>query len=230
MANFNGSRKIVFDIETIGVDFNALDKDTQNYLFKSAITPEEQEKVKAQLNFWPLTAQVAAIAMLNPDTGKGAVYFQSGGKKLDIFEEEGIEYVSGSEEEALKNFWHAAAAYDQFITFNGRSFDAPFLITRSAINKIVPTKNLMPYRYGTDVHIDLMDQLTFYRATSRAFSLDFYAKSFGIKSPKGEGVDGSKVGELYKNGEYARIARYCMGDARATAQLYEVWQKYFNIR
>ncbi len=230
MVNFNGTRKIVFDIETIGVDFDTLDADMQDYLFKSAETPEGQEKVKSQLSLWPLTAQVAAIALLNPDTGKGAVYFQSGGKKIETFEEDGVEYVCGSEEEVLKNFWHAAASYDQFITFNGRSFDAPFLITRSAINKIVPTKNLMPYRYGVDIHVDLMDQLTFYRATNRVFSLDFYSRSFGIKSPKGEGVDGSKVGELYKNSEYERIARYCMGDVRATAKLYEVWQKYFNIR
>lgn len=230
MANFNGSRKIVFDIETISIDFDALDKETRDYVLKSATTNEEKEKIKSQLNFWPMTARVAAVALLNPDTGKGAVYYESGGKKIENFEEEGIEYISGSEEDLLKNFWRAAASYDQFITFNGRSFDAPFLITRSAINKIIPTKNLMPYRYGVDIHIDLMDQLTFYRATSRAFSLDFYARSFGIKSPKGDGVDGSKVGELYKNGEYERIARYCMGDVQATAKLYEIWQTYFNIK
>lgn len=229
MGYYNGSKKIIFDVETVGADFEKLEKSVQDYLLKSASTPEEEEEVKSKLGLWPLTAEIVAIAMLNPDTNKGAVYFQSNGSKVEPFEENGIEYQCGSEVDVIKNFWKVASSYDQFITFNGRSFDAPFLILRSAINKITPTKNLMPYRYSTDIHIDLMDQLTFYRATSRGFSLDFYAKAFGIKSPKADGVDGSKVGDMYKNGKCTDIARYCMGDVVATKELYDVWKNYMNV-
>lgn len=221
--------KLVFDIETVGMDFEKLDEDSQEYLLKNSGTNEEKEDIKSKLGLWPLTAQIAAIAVLNPDTGKGAVYYQAGEKKGKTFTEEGIEYRTGTEAEIINLFWKAAELYDQFITFNGRGFDAPFLLIRSAINKIIPTRNLMPPRFSSYAHIDLMDQLTFYGATKRSFSLDFYAKSFGIKSPKAEGVNGAKVGALYKNEEYEKIARYCMGDVIATKKLYEIWRDYINI-
>jgi hypothetical protein len=221
--------KLVFDIETVGMDFNKLDKDSQEYLLKYSETDEDKEDVKSKLGLWPLTAQVVAIAMINPDTDKGAVYYQTGEKKEEPFTENGVEYRSGTEAEIISLFWKAAEMYDQFITFNGRGFDAPFLFMRSAINKIVPTRNLMPPRFSSYAHVDLMDQLSFYGATKRSFSRDFYAKSFGIKSPKAEGVNGAEVGDLYKKEEYKKIARYCLGDVVATKKLYEIWRDYINI-
>ena len=71
----------------------------------------------------------------------------------------------------------------EIITFNGRGFDCPFILIRSAVHKIKPTKDLMPNRYN-GVHIDLLDQLTFYGASRRKFSLDMWCKTFGIKAPK----------------------------------------------
>lgn len=221
--------RLVFDIETVGIDFEKLDKESQEYLLKYSETDEEKDDIKSKLGLWPLTAEVVAIAMLNPDTNKGAVYYQAGKEEEKIFTEEGIEYHSGSEPEIISLFWKAAEMYDQFITFNGRGFDAPFLFIRSAINKIIPTRNLMPPRFSSFAHVDLMDQLSFYGATKRSFSLDFYAKSFGIQSPKAGGVNGAEVGALYKNKEYEKIARYCMGDVIATKKLYEIWRDYINI-
>jgi 3'-5' exonuclease len=220
--------KIIFDIETVGFDFDKLDKDSREYLLKYAETSKEKEEVKSQLSFWPLSAEIVAIAMLNPDTDKGAVFFQAGGEKIKPFKEGEIEYRSGAEAEIISLFWKAVSSYDQFITFNGRQFDAPFLALRSAINKISPAKNLMPYRYSADIHIDLMDQMTFYGAT-RKFSLDFYARSFGIKSPKEGGIKGADVGKFYKEGKYLDIARYCARDVVATKELYEIWNKYINM-
>lgn len=221
--------KLIFDIETVGKDFDSLDKDSQEYLLKYSETEEKKEDIKSKLGLWPLTAQIVAIAVLNPDTGKGAVYYQAGGEKKEIFAEEGIEYRAGTEKEIIGCFWKAAGSYNQFITFNGRGFDAPFLIIRSAINEIIPTKNLMPPRFSSYAHVDLLDQLTFYGATKRSFTLDFYCKSFGIKSPKEDGVNGLDVGRLYKGGEYKKIAKYCFGDVVATKKLYEVWRDYINI-
>lgn len=227
--NSNESNKLIFDIETVGKDFDSLDKDSREYLLKYSETEESKEDIKSKLGLWPLTAQIVAIAVLNPDTGKGAVYYQAGEEKNKVFTEDGIEYRTGTEANILGLFWKAAEMYDQFITFNGRGFDAPFLIIRSAMNKIVPTKNLMPPRFSSYAHVDLMDQLTFYGATKRSFTLDFYSRSFGFKSPKEDGVKGSEVGKLYKNGGYERIARYCMGDVVATKKLYEIWRDYINI-
>jgi len=99
---------------------------------------------------------------------------------------------------------------------------------RSALLKIKPTKNLMPYRYDHKIHCDLMEQLTFYNSV-RKFNLDFYTKAFGIESPKKAGIDGAQVGELYQQKKYKEIARYCVRDLKATQRLYEYWEKYLKF-
>ncbi len=90
-----------------------------------------------------------------------------------------------------------------------------------------PSRNLLPSRYS-QVHIDLLDQFTFYGA-ARKFSLDFYCKTFGIKSPKSEGITGLDLGELYRAGKYREIAEYCLGDLKATAELYRIWNAYLKF-
>ena len=60
-------------------------------------------------------------------------------------------------------------------------------------------------------------------------SLHLYSRAFGIKSPKGAGITGDDVGPLFKAGRYQDIARYNVGDLRATKELYEYWKKYLNF-
>lgn len=220
--------KVIIDIETVGIDFDSLDKKSQEYLLKFSETEKEKEDVRQRLALYPFTGEVVAIGMLNPDTNKGNMLYQNGGGKKENFKEGGINFKSGTEKEILNNFWESVKNYDQIITFNGRGFDAPYLHLRSAALKIIPSKNLMPYRYDYKEHCDLLEQLTYYGAVRR-FSLDFYAKSFGFKSPKEEGVDGSEVRNLYKKGEYKKIARYCARDLIATQKLYEYWDRYLRF-
>lgn len=221
--------RIVFDIETVGVDFTTLDEQAQEYLLKAARTSEERDAVPETLSFSPLTGQVVSIALLNPDTQKGAVYYQSPGAVSSEFEENGIIYASGTEAEILEKFWRTIGFYQQFITFNGRSFDCPFLMVRSAINKVKPTKNLVPYRYGDD-HIDLYDRLGFFGAVRRTMSLHMWCQAFGIRSSKTGGISGYEVPRFFREGKYLDIARYCFDDIRATAELFEYWNNYINIR
>ncbi len=215
--------RIIFDIETIGVDFDSLDPSTQEYLLKYAETDEDEIKVRESLSFYPLTGEVAAIGMLNPDSNKGAVFFQTPGDLLLPFEEDGVRFECGTEKEILEKFWNTIKTYDSFITFNGRGFDCPFLMIRSAVNNVKPTRDLMPNRYN-GAHIDLLDQLTFYGAAKRRFSLDMWCKTFNIKSPKAEGITGYEVAALFKAKRYVDIARYCAGDIRATKELFLVWE------
>ncbi len=221
--------RLIFDIETVGVDFNELDETSQEYILKQARTPEEAEEVKGNLSFSPLTGQIVAIGILNPDTDKGAVYFQAPESQLERSEEDGVQYFPVTEKEILEKFWEIILHYDQFVTFNGRSFDCPYIMVRSAILGVKPTKNLMPYRYG-DEHIDLYDRLGFFGAVRRTMSLHMWCQAFGIKSPKGEGVSGNEVAQLFKDKEYLRIATYCFGDLRATKALFDKWNKYINIK
>jgi DNA polymerase elongation subunit (family B) len=219
--------RIVFDIETLGRDWESLDEPVKDYLLRYAETDDEIKRVKETLSFYPLTGEIIAIGMLNPDKDSGTVYYQAPGQEpLLPFEEGGIRFEAGSEKEILGKFWQAVKGYKQFITFNGRGFDCPFILVRSALHKVKPTVNLMPNRYN-DSHIDLLDQLTFFGA-ARKFSLDMWCGAFGIKSPKAE-MKGCEVGDTFRDGRYMDIARYCAGDLRATAEILKIWENYIRF-
>ena len=221
--------KIIFDIETVGQDFELLDETSKEYFLKFAETEENIKEAKESLSFYPLTAQIVAIGMLEAETNKGFVYYQNGNGKPEKFTEGEIVFLSGSEKDILNNFWSQLKNYSQFVTFNGRTFDCPFVMVRSAINGIRATKNLMPYRYAHAEHVDLSDQLTFYDAVRRKFSLHMWCRAFGIKSPKEGGMTGLQVKDFYKEGRYLEIAKYCFGDIRATKELFKHWEKYLKF-
>lgn len=229
--------KLIFDIETVGVEFDSLDDKSQELLLRFAETPEDIEAVKEELGFSPLTGQVVAIGVLNPETNKGAVYFLDPEEKFEKEEKDSVQYIPyKSEKDLLKSFWDAAAHYDQFVSFSGRNFDGPYLMIRSAIHKVKPTKNLVPYRYESDqygkviTHLDLLDRFTFFGALRRKGGLHIWCQAFGIRSPKSQGVSGDDVAQLFKDGEYLKIAEYCFDDVVATEKLYEYWEKYINIK
>jgi DNA polymerase elongation subunit (family B) len=222
------SKKIVIDVETVGKDFDSFDDMSKDYLLKYAETEDQIREAKESLAFSPLTGEIVAIGMLNPDTMKGAVFYQAPGLSPEPFEEKDIQYVPDTEGGVLKKFWEAIKHYDSIITFNGRGFDAPFIMMRSAILKIKPTKELMPNRYNL-AHIDLLDQLTFFGAVRRKFSLHMWCKAFGIKSPKEEGITGLEVKNLFQKGKYIQIAQYCVGDLYATKALYEYWDAFVKF-
>jgi 3'-5' exonuclease len=220
--------KVVFDIETLSYPFESFDEGQQEYLLKFAKTDEEREEAIQRLSLTPYTARILAIGMLNPDTRQGKVFFQGEGLEPYLVDEGLVQMVPCAEVEILAHFWKSIAHYKQAVTFNGRGFDCPFVMARSAILGVKPTRNLMGNRYAVNEHCDLLDQLTFYGAM-RKFSLDFYCKAFGIKSPKEGGVTGLDMGRLFGERKFAEIAEYCLGDVKATAELYKKWAEYLNV-
>ncbi|MBI5306615.1 ribonuclease H-like domain-containing protein [Candidatus Wolfebacteria bacterium] len=233
--------KIIFDIETIGVDFDALDETTQDSLtrwIKKESTDEKDyqialEELKSGLGFSPLTGEIVVIGVLDYAKNQGAVYFQAPNQEIGDFQEGNFKFKQMTEKEMLEHFWTLASKCGEFITFNGRGFDVPFIIVRSAVHGVRPTRNLMEGRYLYQQrdckHIDLQDQLTFYGATRKKGSLHLWSNVFGIKSPKADGVTGDDVGRLFKEKKFLDIARYNIGDLVATKELYDKWNDYFNI-
>jgi 3'-5' exonuclease len=220
--------KVVFDIETFGYPLDSFDEAQQKYLLKFSETETEREEAIQKLSLYPTTAQIIAIGLMNPETNRGKILFQSD-KTLDYSSDDGaIQFKTGTEKEILEQFWQDILHYNQFITFNGRGFDCPFLMLRSAILQVQPTRNLMPYRYDASVHCDLLEQFTFYSAF-RKFNLDFYCKSFGIESPKIHGITGLDMKQLFEEKRFRDIAEYNLGDLRATAELFRKWEKYLSF-
>ena len=219
--------RVVLDIETLGYPLETFDADQQEYLLKFAGTDAEREETILKFSLSPFTAQIIAIGLFNPDTKKGKVLFQAD-KEISQTDDGGaIQFQSGSEKDLLEHFWKDIVHYERFITFNGRSFDCPFLLLRSAMLSIKPTRNLMPYRYDSSIHCDLLEQLTFYGAM-RKFNLDFCCKTFGIRSPKAGGITGMDMQLLFEEKRFLDIARYNLGDLKATAELFLRWEEYLS--
>ncbi len=232
------TKKIVIDIETVGENFDALDATTQGVLtnwIEKESDSEEAYKVALQelkdgLGFSPLTGQIVAIGMLDVDDRKGAVYYQDHANSTYEEETDGIKFKALGEAEMLTKFWDLATRCREVISFNGRGFDVPFIMIRSAIHRIKPTVNLMPNRYANNSnHIDLFDQLTFYGSVRKKGGLHLWCRAFGITSPKESGVTGDDVGRLFREGKYLDIAKYNVGDLHATADLYEYWNSYLRF-
>lgn len=146
-------------------------------------------------------------------------------------------YYQTSEKNILEKFWRAIEKYRgcTLISFNGRNFDAPFLLLRSAIKEVMPSRNIMDgTKFNYSNHIDLLDELTFYNAATygatRRFNFDFYTRAFGLVSPKSEGIDGSLVSVFFNNGDYKTIANYCLRDVDATWKLFLRIKDYIYIK
>jgi 3'-5' exonuclease len=230
--------RLVFDIETSGLPAESFDEVQLEYLYREAERiPDETARVakraeiQQMFNLWPFTARIVCVAMLNAESERGQVLFVAEDYEEDPAESDAVEFVPCVDEaELLAAFWDVARHYDGIVTFNGRGFDVPFLYLRSAlVNVPITRKEWLGYRFATEPHCDLAEQLSFYgvsgrEGAARRFNLDFYCKSFGIQSPKSQGITGMDVNRLLEEGRQREIAEYCLRDVKATVELYRVWK------
>lgn len=224
--------KVMLDIETAGVDWDALSEGTQEYLLKYAETEKEVEKVRSHLPLWAPTSKVVVIGLLNPVTNRAMMLSEgtphdapSDGQRGETF----VSHFRGDEAAILTKFWELIPSYNHYITFNGKGFDCPFLMLRSLIQGVSPTRNLDTRRYSIYPHCDLLEVLTFFGAT-RKFTLQFWCQTLGIEDPKVKFGDGSQVQEAYRNGRIDDLIEYNLADLLATSRLYQVVnERFLNI-
>src|SRR5437016_9867242 len=217
-------KKLVIDIETVGTPWDELDPYVREYLIKG-LSDGDAEETRRAGGLSPFRGMIVAIGVINIDDGRScAMYVVPGQTELRI-EKSGMRtYISGSEKEILEKFWTFFEEDSRFISFNGRQFDGPFLMIRSAIHGIVPKRDLVGYRYGFHPNCDLREVLNFFGTTNNKqfkFNLDLACKTFGVETSKREGVDGRSVEAWYRAGRHREIAEYCLDDVRATKELYE---------
>jgi 3'-5' exonuclease len=205
----------VVDIETVGQPLDAIEERFRDGLLASfdptpgAGTADDARREEAARRFslWGATGRVIVIGMHNPETGQSRVL------------------AAEDEKELLREFWSLVRGFDAQITFNGKLFDFPFLLMRSAVHAIRPTVKLDCRRYTRHPHYDLREVLSNAYQEKRG-SLDFFCSLFGIASPKDK-MSGSEVGEAYRAGRLHDIAEYCRADVAATAALYLRVRDYF---
>jgi 3'-5' exonuclease len=236
---------LAFDIETVPLPWDSFSESQQEYILRRAENEEDEDRMKGEMALTPLTAQVVCIGMQMVEEKENGIFeiknkaayavdnsLDDETKNTEVLALGDNCYLT-SEKRMLEDFWKILAKYPKInlVSFNGRNFDAPFIMLRSAILKVKPSRNIMSgTKFNYPYHIDLIDEFTFfspsfYGATKR-FNFDFYARAFGIKSPKSEDIDGSKVKEYFAEGKIIEIADYCLRDVTATWQLYELWRQY----
>jgi DNA polymerase elongation subunit (family B) len=139
-------------------------------------------------------------------------------------------YCQADERELLANFWHDMGQFrpQRFITFNGKSFDFPYINMRSAILEVPIPRDIVldTRRFSTERHFDVREILTNYERYKKG-TLEYFCEIFGVPSPK-DGISGANVGEYFKAGKLEEIAQYCLGDCKATAALYLKLKPYYR--
>jgi hypothetical protein len=218
-------KTLVFDIETVpGVDPRELPEGIGKALDRATERNEGDEGKAMSLS--PYFGKVVSLAFGegDPEPGAGGVSEGTGeraGEGTTVFvvpppgHEHGLpSWVRPmSEAELLRSFWHLADAADLIVTFNGRGFDVPFLVTRSLILGVPARVDLLSSPFSLRPHLDL------YRLLGHSTSLDVTCWALGIQSPKGA-MDGSMVAPTYARGDIEAIATYNAADVRATASVY----------
>lgn len=244
------TKYLAFDIETVPMNWDSFSESQQEYILRRAETEEEIEKKKDEMGLTPLTAKVVCIGMqlMTKEEGQSEYSIKSKATlSLDesLADNEEIKETLATgdpcflynEKTLLEKFWGLLHKYNpvHLLSFNGRNFDAPFLMLRSALLGVKPSQNLMSgtkYNYGQ--HTDLIDELTFFSPSfgygaTKKFNFDFYTRAFGLTSPKSAGINGSQVPIFFAEGKIKGISEYCLRDVTATWELFLIWQKYLKF-
>jgi len=213
-----GWQDLVFDIETSGAPWEDLPASLQSSLIRKAKDGGE-ELARSQLGLSPTTGRIVCIAFQDVQEGRSAAYVLGDPARSS----EPI-YYCRTEREILEEFYRILAEFRRYVTYNGKNFDVPFILARSAILEVVPGPFPVTKRYSTSPHLDLCELLSSF-GSLRYESLDGWCQAFGIRSPK-SGIDGSQVQTYFEAGRLQEIAEYCLQDVRATAELFERVRRY----
>ena len=121
---------------------------------------------------------------------------------------------------------------DRIVTFNGRSFDIPYIQVRSMISNIhILPSWFQDRRYSTHPHIDLRMILTNNDETIKG-TLDEWLMTFGIWldeiiGPDGKKLTGADIQDLLNEGNYDVIQAKNQRDVIGLVELYNRIKGYY---
>ncbi|MDP6424690.1 MAG: ribonuclease H-like domain-containing protein [Planctomycetota bacterium] len=214
--------RLVMDIETAPLnDVRGLPPTLVEEVTR--VAKDREWPIEKVLALNPLFSRVVSIAVGDATGSGGTVLLAPEHADLDALASDSPDWLRPmSEEQMLGGFWAMAGAARLVITFNGRNFDLPFLRNRSAVLNVPVKTDLLsqpPYQHAP--HLDLYQILAGGHGSwgARPMSLDAACFAFGIESPKGV-MDGSMVGQAFKEKRYLEIAKYNLADVEATRQLF----------
>jgi hypothetical protein len=130
------------------------------------------------------------------------------------------------EKALLERFWEAIGRFpgkSTWVTFNGKKFDVPFLLTRSAHYGVSPSRFDLAdtYPYNHRPHADLCGAWPCY------YTLHDLCGLLGVSSSK-NGLDGSMVAGAVDDGRIDEVVDYCEADVVATWTCYRTLQPFLK--
>jgi len=230
----------VLDIETIPRDFRAETRKIQEYVwqrvtrrtdpegagpelddFLAGMDAEEFADVRHELErYMALRAEfghVICIGMGHDGRGRGEL-------ETKALMARAVE----DERRILEAFWDVVRSGREwrFVTYNGLTFDLPYLVRRSIYVGAAPTTGLPLRPYAPDSHFDVMRLLANWER-SDAVRLEIVAELLGLqKTPAG--MEGSQVFPLWQAGRIDEIEAYCLGDVRLAYEIFLRVEPYFR--
>lgn len=208
---------LVFDIETVpGLDPSDVPDSVAKAIAKATERNDGDEGKAMSLS--PYFGKVVSLAFVEGEQDGAATVLvvPPPGREHDTYPEH---IKPMTEADLLRSFWHLADAAELVVSFNGRGFDVPFLVTRSLMLGVPARVDLLSSPYSLRPHLDLYRLLGHGRGGLGSTSLDVICWALGVPSPKGE-MDGSMVAPTYARGDIESIATYNAADVHATAAVY----------
>lgn len=218
---------LCLDIETYH------DQLPDNYLqykigdIKAPANYKDQDKIDAyvanakiealdKLALSPLTGRIILIGMLfdkNPELANATEY---------AINMKPVWYVplQGEEEEILEKFWMLSSKHlfqdANLLSFNGKAFDLPFIMNRSAIKKVKPPRKMQ-----------MTDYLSKYRHTPHFDLFNWFGSGSLVEWSYRLGIsdslqrDGHKIGTWYETGQMQLIIDKNIIDVAQTTTIYQ---------
>lgn len=207
---FDQRKTVCFDLETIA------DPDTIPFLPEVSANGRLADPRKIAADIAEKEAEQVGKMGLSPWHSYIAAF---GWKSLD---NEGVILLDDATPEAesdlLINAWEVLGKFENFITFNGLHFDAPFMSAHSLRRGVTPEVRIDCQKYRVTNHLDVRAVLTGWEQYAKG-NLDYWCRMLLGHSPKVDGMDGSQVQTLWDQGRKEEIGTYCLGDVRHTWEL-----------
>lgn len=173
---------------------------------------ENHKKIIQKAALSPYSGQITIIGMKHTNSPESFIYTLGYTDPLDG-------YINGfvTERELLIAVWASIAKAmdngERLVTFNGKSFDLPYLFVRSLINNVNAGLDYMGliHPYNHDLHLDIKSLFDKGSLKEIAYVLDCKTDI---------DIDGSELPELWKI-DPAKVVEKCKSDLIQTEKIYE---------
>lgn len=192
-----------------------------------------KDPVKIAADIERKKAELVASMGLDPNFGRicviGYAERAEGGDGISTSDHHLEEATDDAEREMLAAFWEKAKAAGRMATFNGAGFDVPFIMRRSWLLGVKPTRAFETVAWkcatGESNHVDIRLVLSAGDPKAKG-TMDLYGK-LKLGRGKTDGMDGSQVWDYWQAGRLDEIRDYCKDDCCTTLELLESLYGYY---